>query len=98
MENAGRNLAENVLDVLAVYVERMQSWRVTLTLPLINASRHVLFLVSGASKADALARIDAGEPLPAALVRPTPGQVTWLIDQDARCDALFQVRRTSLVV
>jgi 6-phosphogluconolactonase len=76
-------LEERTHAVVAVHVEQAQGWRITLTLPIINASRHVLFLVSGTAKADALARVYAGELLPAALVRPTPGQLTWLIDEDA---------------
>lgn len=76
-------LGECKRAVVAVYVEKMQSWRVTLTFPIINASRHVLFLASGVAKANALARIYADEPLSAALVQPTSGQLTWLIDGDA---------------
>ncbi len=68
--------------VVAAYVERLHAWRVTLTLPAINAARHVVFLVSGDTKAPALARVRAGESLPAALVRPSPGQLTWMVDQD----------------
>ena len=70
-------------DVVAVYVEELASWRVTLTLPVINAARHVIFLVSGARKADALARVLAGERLPAGLVQPNQGTLAWLVDQDA---------------
>ena len=69
--------------MVAVYVEELASWRVTLTLPVINAARHVIFLVSGARKADALARVLAGERLPAGLVQPNQGTLAWLVDQDA---------------
>ncbi|MBN1888017.1 MAG: 6-phosphogluconolactonase [Thermoflexales bacterium] len=77
--------AVEVYDRLAtaVYVERLDSWRVTLTLPVLNAARHVLFLVSGAAKASALARVRRGEPLPAGLVRPVDGELAWLVDQAA---------------
>jgi 6-phosphogluconolactonase len=74
-------LDERVAPVVPVYVERLRSWRVTLTLPVINASRNVVFLVRGAGKAGALARIRAGEPLPAGLVQPDSGQLIWLVDQ-----------------
>lgn len=70
-------------SAVAVYVERLDSWRVTLTLPVINAARHVLFLVSGASKAPALARLRGGERLPAGLVQPVDGALAWLVDQAA---------------
>jgi 6-phosphogluconolactonase len=79
------NLAmeERRRDVVAVYVERLASWRVTLTLPVINAAHHVMFLVSGAGKAPALARVHAGEALPASLVQPKDGQLSWLVDRHA---------------
>lgn len=74
---------ENERQVVAVYVEKLDSWRVTLTLPVINRARHVLFLVSGPEKAQALARVRAGETLPAGMVRPEAGTLTWLADQEA---------------
>jgi 6-phosphogluconolactonase len=61
-------------------------WRVTLTLPVLNASREVLFLVAGADKATAVKRIleDASdaEDLPADHVRPA-GRLLWLLDRAA---------------
>ena len=47
--------------------------RITLTLPALNAARRTLFLVCGVAKYPALARIAAGERLPAALVRTPSG-------------------------
>ena len=61
----------------------LQSWRLTLTLPTLNASRQALFLVGGAGKAPALAPVRGGEHLPVNLVRPTNGKLTWLVDQPA---------------
>jgi 6-phosphogluconolactonase len=60
--------------------------RVTLTLPVLDAAREVLFLVSGADKADAVARAfaDAPDPdAPAGLVRPEPGNLVVLLDPPA---------------
>ena len=61
--------------------------RVTATLPLINAARAVIFLVTGAIKAETVrqALFPAAESaaLPASLVRPTNGTVTWLLDAGA---------------
>jgi 6-phosphogluconolactonase len=59
------------------------SRRLTLTLPTIDAARHVLFLVLGAEKRSALDRIRAGERLPAGLVSPSEGDVTWIVDEAA---------------
>ena len=57
--------------------------RYTLTLPALARSRLVLVLALGERKADALARIRAGEALPSSLVQPTDGQVVWLVDRAA---------------
>jgi len=75
-------IQEQERSVVAVYVEKLDAWRVTLTLPVINAARHVIFLVSGEEKAHALARVHADEPLPAGMVEPVDGKLTWLVDRD----------------
>lgn len=53
--------------------------RVSLSLTVLNSARHKLFLVAGASKRDALTRMAAGEPLPAAQIT----DAEWHLDQDA---------------
>jgi 6-phosphogluconolactonase len=60
--------------------------RVTLTLPVIDAGREVVFLVAGAGKADAVARAFGGGPdpsVPASLVEPASGSLTVLLDPEA---------------
>ena len=57
--------------------------RYTLTLAALARSRLVLILALGERKADALARIRAGEPLPASMVQPSDGEVVWLADRAA---------------
>jgi 6-phosphogluconolactonase len=60
--------------------------RVTLTLPVLDAAREVVFLIAGADKAEAVARAfgDApGPDAPASLVRPDRGAVTVLLDEAA---------------
>lgn len=60
--------------------------RVTVTLPVLDAAREVIFLISGPDKAEAVARAfgDApGPDAPASLVRPEPGRLTVLIDPPA---------------
>jgi 6-phosphogluconolactonase len=69
--------------VRAVYPDPGRGWRVTLTLPVINAARQVLFLVVGAEKAAALAGMRAGRRLPAGRVRPADGELIWLVDRAA---------------
>jgi 6-phosphogluconolactonase len=57
-------------------------WRMTLTLPVINAAREVNFLVSGENKARAVAHVRSGRSrLPAARVHAA--SVTWLLDAPA---------------
>jgi 6-phosphogluconolactonase len=80
-------LRETQRWVVPQYVEVTQSWRVTLTLPVINAARHVAFLVQGEAKAEVLWCVFEGryEPdvLPAQLVQPARGQLTCLLDAAA---------------
>ena len=60
--------------------------RVTITLPVINAARKVIFLVTGADKAEAVARAFGGEPdrsAPASLVAPARGTLEVLLDPAA---------------
>ena len=56
--------------------------RITLTLPALASSRHLLFLVTGAGKREPLARLAAGEDLPAGRVTSL-GRVSWLLDAAA---------------
>jgi 6-phosphogluconolactonase len=55
--------------------------RVTFTFPAIARSPLVVVAVSGTEKRDAIARIRAGEDLPAARIRAS--EVIWLLDRDA---------------
>ena len=60
--------------------------RVTLTLPLFNTAREVVFLVSGADKAEAVRRAFGTPPdetAPAARVRPGAGTLTLVLDPAA---------------
>jgi 6-phosphogluconolactonase len=61
--------------------------RITLTYPVLNAARQVIFLVSGKNKAVALRDVLEGqasyEDRPAAGVRPADGTVIWLVDKEA---------------
>ncbi|MEZ5079870.1 MAG: 6-phosphogluconolactonase [Thermoleophilia bacterium] len=75
----------DVTDRLMVPVHRPEMpepWRVTMTMPFINASRRVLFLVDGAEKADVVTRAIEGDPsIPAGRVRPTDGELVFLITE-----------------
>jgi 6-phosphogluconolactonase len=72
--------------VAEVYVPRLDSWRLSLTPPVLNAARNVLFLVTGAGKAATLARVIADGPrrdFPASLILPKDGEVEWYVDREA---------------
>ena len=73
--------------VATVYVERLKAYRLTLTLPVINAASQIIFLVSGPSKSAVVKELlSAGvkpQDYPAAKVKPAHGHLTWLITRDA---------------
>jgi 6-phosphogluconolactonase len=60
--------------------------RVTLTLPVVNAARRIVVLVTGEDKAEAVGRAlsDAPDPsAPGSLVQPESGSLEWLLDPGA---------------
>jgi 6-phosphogluconolactonase len=73
--------------VVARYVAAIAANRVTMTPRILNASRHVLFLVAGADKATALAMVLEGarnpEHVPAQMIEPSSGVLIWLVDRAA---------------
>ncbi len=72
--------------VVGNWVPQQDTWRMTLTYPVLLAARSVLFVVTGADKADAIRAIRAGgSGLPAEQV--AGDQVEWIVDQAAAGDA-----------
>jgi 6-phosphogluconolactonase len=68
--------------VIGNWAPSQESWRMTLTFPVLNAGRIVIFVVTGADKADPLRAIRAGaSDLPAA--RVAGDQVEWIVDAPA---------------
>jgi 6-phosphogluconolactonase len=57
--------------------------RVTLTFPVLNAARRVAFLIMGSKKATILNEVLKGRDYPATRVRPTDGELIWLVDAAA---------------
>ena len=87
-------LQEKSRLVIANWVDKLKTSRLTLTLPVLNAARCVVFLVSGTDKAPALHAVlkgDApGEQYPAKLVRLSQGSLIWLLDRAAASELLSE--------
>jgi 6-phosphogluconolactonase len=73
--------------VAANWVEKFRDFRITLTFPVLNRAAEVLFLVSGADKAEMLRNVLQGDlsgaAYPAQRVRPGVGRLLWYADQAA---------------
>ena len=80
-------LAETRRLVAENYAPKLGEWRITLTYRALNASRRVIFLVSGAKKAGVAAKIVKKQrnyqALPASGVSPRRGSLLWLLDEAA---------------
>lgn len=73
--------------VTPVFVQQFKNWRVTLTVPILNAAREIIFLATGTKKASIVQRIlEKDTPdieLPASLIQPPHGTLCWMIDEEA---------------
>lgn len=69
------------------FVPKLNTNRITFTVPVINNAAAVVFLVAGADKADALAAVLEGaydpETYPSQLIAPEHGALHWLVDRAA---------------
>lgn len=80
-------LQERTRSVAPVHVESLHSWRLSLTYPVLDAARHLLFLVAGSDKAARLRRICRGEAPPAPVQGIHPrGAVEWYLDRAAAAE------------
>lgn len=73
--------------VVANHVPQKDTWRITLTWPVINQAAEVAFEVEGLNKTDVVAEVLTGprdlERLPSQLIRPANGKLLYLLDEDA---------------
>jgi 6-phosphogluconolactonase len=73
--------------VVSNWVAKLQSYRITMTTPVLNNADIVIFLVSGEEKAEPLRVVLEGQKqtdlLPSQLIEPTHGKLLWLVDQAA---------------
>lgn len=73
-------LGETEKWVVANPVPQHSTTRITLTYPVINAARHVVFLVSSKGKEDMLEEVFSGRAdFPCNRVRPVQGNLTWIV-------------------
>jgi 6-phosphogluconolactonase len=72
---------------IANHVPQKDTWRISLTWPVINQGSEVVFEITGAGKADVLAEVLTGprdpERLPSQLIRPSNGKLLFLLDEPA---------------
>jgi 6-phosphogluconolactonase len=78
-------LEENQRWVVANWVEKLETFRITVTYPVLNHAASVMFLISGEDKAEMVrtALKDPAASLPCQKVEPVDGELMWYLDQAA---------------
>ena len=76
------------VEIDSVFVEKLSTYRISFTAPLINKAKNIAFLVFGESKAEAVKHViedDKKNPqlYPSQLIDPVDGSVTWFLDKAA---------------
>ena len=72
--------------VIDQYIRKLDSWRITLTLPVLNNARACVFLIQGKEKHPVLKEalnLLGERTLPAQRVQPTKGKLYWIVDEEA---------------
>jgi len=72
--------------VVANWVAKFNTYRITFTFPVLNRAAEVMFMASGADKADMLRQVLEGTstpPLPSQRVQPSDGKLLWMLDEAA---------------
>lgn len=80
-------LSENEKIAAANWIEKLNTYRVTLTFPIFNHAANVIFLAAGSEKAETVAAVLEGkfdpDKLPSQGVQPLEGRLIWSIDMAA---------------
>ncbi|MEQ7801608.1 6-phosphogluconolactonase [Pedobacter sp. ASV1-7] len=76
------------VEIDSVWVEKLSTYRISFTAPLINKAKNIAFLVFGDSKAEAVKHVIETDKknsklYPAQLIKPIDGKVTWFLDDAA---------------
>ncbi len=74
--------------VASVWVEKLNTYRISLTAPLINKAKNIVFITFGENKAEALKHVIGDkkqnfELYPAQLINPDNGNLDWFVDEAA---------------
>lgn len=71
--------------VVANWVEKLNTFRITFTYPVLNNAASVMMLVNGDEKAEMVRRAlkDPSANLPCQRVRPANGELVWFLDKGA---------------
>jgi 6-phosphogluconolactonase len=76
--------------VAANWVGKLGEWRLTLTLPVLNAARRAVFLVTGEEKRDVVSAVaerkGGSSALPASRVQLERGSLIWILDEAAAAE------------
>ncbi len=73
---------ETTRRVIANFVPKFNSWRLTFSFPLINHARHICFLVDATKHKNLIERVIDGDPrFPASRVNPFAGGLTWILGE-----------------
>jgi 6-phosphogluconolactonase len=93
-------LSEMSRICIANHVPQKDTWRMTLTWPVITQGRDVAFLIEGADKAEIVRTVFAGaydpETYPAQLIRPASGKLLLLLDAAAAAGLTDKTGTTTL--
>lgn len=81
-------LDESEATVKSIFVKEVNRYRITMTAPLINQSRHIAFLVFGEGKAEAVFHVlqdqsGSAQEYPARLISKDEKKVQWFLDRAA---------------
>ncbi len=81
-------LKSTEVEIDSVYVEKLSTYRISFTAPLINKAKNIAFLVFGEGKANAVKHVIEDENkntdlYPTQLINPVDGNVTWFLDNAA---------------
>ena len=75
-------LEEKTRRVVANFVPKFDTWRITFTFPLISQARQICFLANANKNAALLEKVMAGDrQYPAARVEATDGNLTWILGE-----------------